>query len=83
MDGEFDTPALTFGLAALLSGVSFHTHGAVFAEVTVQASCGGNYDSDSCVTWRAQVQHGSKLWFLSPPSERPLFHGDVTQMQVT
>ncbi len=33
MDGEFDTPALTFGLAGLLSGVSFHTHGAVFAEV--------------------------------------------------
>ena len=60
----------------------------------MQASCGGDDDSDICVTCdscvtcgicvtlRAQVQHGSKLWFLSPPSERPLFHGDVTQMQV-
>jgi hypothetical protein len=33
MDGERDDPALTFGLAGMLSGVSFHTHGAVFAEV--------------------------------------------------
>ena len=33
MDGERDDPALTFGLAGKHSGVSFHTHGAVFAEV--------------------------------------------------
>jgi hypothetical protein len=28
------------------------------------------------------VLHGEKLWFLSPPSHRPLFDGNVTQMQV-
>ena len=33
MDGELHDPAVTFGLAGMLSGVSFHTHGAVFAEV--------------------------------------------------
>ncbi len=33
MDGELNDPAVTFGLAGMLSGVSFHTHGAVFAEV--------------------------------------------------
>jgi hypothetical protein len=31
---------------------------------------------------RAQVLHGSKLWFLSPPPDKPEFDGDVTQMQV-
>jgi hypothetical protein len=30
----------------------------------------------------AQVLHGEKLWFLSPPSDKPVFNGDVTQMQV-
>ena len=30
----------------------------------------------------AQVLHGEKLWFLSPPPDKPVFHGDVTQMQV-
>ena len=33
MDGESEDPAVTFGLAGMMSGVSFHTHGAVFAEV--------------------------------------------------
>jgi hypothetical protein len=28
------------------------------------------------------VLHGEKLWFLSPPPDKPVFHGDVTQMQV-
>ena len=35
MDGELEDPALTFGLAGMMSGVSFHTHGAVFAEVVL------------------------------------------------
>jgi hypothetical protein len=34
MDGDLHDPAVTFGLAGMLSGVSFHTHGAVFAEVS-------------------------------------------------
>lgn len=37
MDGELHDPAVTFGLAGMLSGVSFHTHGAVFAEVSQAA----------------------------------------------
>jgi hypothetical protein len=78
MDGELDDPALTFGLAGMMSGVSFHTHGAVFAEVVFGCCARRRRRVTLCV----QVLHGDKLWFLSPPTEKPVFDGNVTQMQV-
>lgn len=52
--------------------------------------CGGKFGqynatiilASSIASHAAQVLHGEKLWFLSPPSHRPLFDGNVTQMQV-
>jgi hypothetical protein len=38
MNAELENPAATFGLGGMLSGVSFHTHGAVFAEVCARAT---------------------------------------------
>ena len=32
--------------------------------------------------YAVQVLHGDKLWFVSPPTEKPVFDGNVTQMQV-
>jgi hypothetical protein len=45
MDGELDDPALTFGLAGMMSGVSFHTHGAVFAEVILECWAAARVDA--------------------------------------
>jgi hypothetical protein len=36
----------------------------------------------ACERRSAQVLHGAKLWFMSPPADKPQFDGDVTQMQV-
>ncbi len=77
MDGELEQPAATFGLGGCMSGVSFHTHGAVFAEVRPAAAA----RAQQCRHASAQLLHGEKLWFMSPPSTRPAFDGDVTQMQ--
>eukprot|EP00043_Microstomoeca_roanoka_P005517 m.56207 g.56207 ORF g.56207 m.56207 type:complete len:266 (+) comp13001_c0_seq3:309-1106(+) len=49
-------PFFSFGIGGSGSGVPFHTHGAVFAEVL----------------------HGAKRWFLSPPDSRPRFSPDET-----
>jgi hypothetical protein len=78
MDGELEHPAATFGLGGMMSGVSFHTHGAVFAEVRPASAA----QRAVCDHAYAQVLHGEKLWFMSPPVARPIFDGDVTQMQV-
>jgi len=49
------TPAFSFGVAAVGTGVPFHWHGPGFAEVI----------------------HGRKMWFLSPPDLEPKFHPDL------
>eukprot|EP01147_Barroeca_monosierra_P008673 gene8673-1066_t len=49
-------PFFSFGIGGSGSGVPFHTHGAVFAEVV----------------------HGAKRWFLSPPDKQPVFSPDET-----
>eukprot|EP00388_Colpodella_angusta_P017406 GDKJ01043014.1.p1 GENE.GDKJ01043014.1~~GDKJ01043014.1.p1 ORF type:complete len:290 (-),score=30.52 GDKJ01043014.1:23-892(-) len=48
------TGALSFGIGGSGSGVPFHIHGPVFAEVF----------------------HGLKRWFFSPPGKRPEFDGE-------
>jgi hypothetical protein len=48
--------------------------------------CGGASSTPAPARTRdlvhAQVLHGENLWFPSPPPDKPVFHGDVTQMQV-
>uniref|UniRef100_A0A0G4FXV4 JmjC domain-containing protein n=1 Tax=Chromera velia CCMP2878 TaxID=1169474 RepID=A0A0G4FXV4_9ALVE len=51
--------ALSFGVGGSGSGVPFHEHGAVFAEVF----------------------HGQKRWFFSPPDKEPQFEPDVTSFR--
>ena len=75
MDGELEQPAATSGF--WVSGVLFHAHGAVFAEVLSATAA----QATQCFHASAQLLHGEKLWFLSPPAIRPAFDGDVTQMQ--
>lgn len=51
--------ALSFGIAASGSGVPFHVHGAVFAEVF----------------------HGRKRWWITPPGHAPTFDPDASSLQ--
>eukprot|EP00040_Diaphanoeca_grandis_P008043 m.43575 g.43575 ORF g.43575 m.43575 type:complete len:332 (-) comp19411_c0_seq1:349-1344(-) len=51
-------PFFSFGVAASGSGVPFHTHGAVFAEVV----------------------HGRKRWFVTPPNQKPHFDTETTSL---